>query len=264
MKKNTNTKLIVIILVVLSLQNVILGDDKASKLYKKGEFGEAIKLYDRIINEHPEWSEAHFGKGASLFRDNRIDEAVVEFEKAIPSKDPIQKSAAFYNIGNALMKSQKMEEALHFYQKSLELNPKDFDAKHNFELVKRMMQEQQKQNKDQQNKDKDKDKDKDKQQEQQQKENQENKKEQKQDQQKEEKKEEQKQDQQEQQQNKQDEKKQNQNENQPQPQPQEGEEKKMQKQEASKILDALKDNEKKMMKKRMKAKTSGTKKEKDW
>ncbi len=262
MKKNTNTKLIVIILVVLSLQNVILGDDKASKLYKKGEFGEAIKLYDRIINEHPEWSEAHFGKGASLFRDNRIDEAVVEFEKAIPSKDPIQKSAAFYNIGNALMKSQKMEEALHFYQKSLELNPKDFDAKHNFELVKRMMQEQQKQNKDQQNKDKDKDKD--KQQEQQQKENQENKKEQKQDQQKEEKKEEQKQDQQEQQQNKQDEKKQNQNENQPQPQPQEGEEKKMQKQEASKILDALKDNEKKMMKKRMKAKTSGTKKEKDW
>lgn len=260
MKKNTNTKLIVIILVVLSLQNVILGDDKASKLYKKGEFGEAIKLYDRIISEHPDWSEAHFGKGASLFRDNKIDEAVVEFEKAIPSKDPIQKSAAFYNIGNALMKSQKMEEALHFYQKSLELNPKDFDAKHNFELVKRMMQEQQKQNKDQQNKDQNKEKQQEQQK--QKKENQEDKKEQKQDQQKEEKKEEQKQDQEEQQQNKQDEKKQNQNES--QPQPQEEEEKKMQKQEASKILDALKDNEKKMMKKRMKAKTSGTKKEKDW
>ncbi|MBU4444177.1 MAG: tetratricopeptide repeat protein [Candidatus Marinimicrobia bacterium] len=212
----------------------VLAKDNAQKLYESGQYDEAINKYNRILIEHPDWEEVHFGKGSALYKSEKIDEAMREFELAISSKDPLQKSAVYYNMGNALIKSERLEESLKFYKRALELNPQDYDAKHNFELVRRMMQQQNQDQSQQQDQNGKKD------QQNQQKNSQQDKKE--------------KQGQEQQQQ---------QSKPQQTPQKQRQERQKSQ-EEAAQVLDALKDDEKKMMQERMKTKYSGIKKEKDW
>lgn len=252
----------------------IFAKEKPVKMIEEGKYQEAIKHYDRIIKEHPEWAEAHFGKGVALYKEKNVEEAAKEFEKSIAAKNDVQKSAAYYNLGNILLNSQKPDEALKFFRKSLELNPKDLEAKHNYELAQRMLQQQQQQQNQDQNNDNQDKKDQDKQK-QDQKQDQKNQDKQKQDQKQDqnqqdqqnkdqEKKEEEKQQQQQNQDKQEDQKKQDQ---QPQPQEQQKEEQKkqeMKKQEAAQILNSLKQNQKDMMKKRVKVKTSGSQKEKDW
>ncbi|MCK4715489.1 MAG: hypothetical protein KAT54_01655, partial [Candidatus Marinimicrobia bacterium] len=65
-----------------------LAKDNAQKLYESGQYDEAIIKYNRILMEHPDWEEAHFGKGSALYKSEKIDEAMREFELAISSKDP--------------------------------------------------------------------------------------------------------------------------------------------------------------------------------
>jgi len=223
-------KHIVIIFIICCIP--ALAKDNAQKMYESGQYDEAINKYNRILIEHPDWEEAHFGKGSALYKSEKIDEAMREFELAISSKDPLQKSAVYYNIGNALIKSERLEESLKFYKRALELNPKDYDAKHNFELVRQMMQQQNQTQQQQQGQNDKKDQ----------------------------------QNQQNQQKNDQQDKKEKQEQ---QSQPQQTSQKQRQErqksqEEAVQVLDALKDDEKKMMQERMKTKYSGIKKEKDW
>lgn len=233
-----------LILGLLLITIPALSEDDARKSYEKGQFEDAIRKYERILTKHPDWEEAHFGKGAALYKTDQIDDALREFELAIPSKNPTRKSAALYNMGNALLKSNRLEESLKFYKRALELNSQDYDAKHNFELVRQMMQQQQQQQ-DQSSKQDQQDQQKDKQQN----------RDEKQD----------RQDQQKDEQQNQDEKQDQQDQKQPQQDPrQERREQQKSQEEAAQVLDALKDNEKKMMQERIKTKYSGIKKEKDW
>jgi Ca-activated chloride channel family protein len=211
----------------------ILAADSALRQYKKGNYQEAIRAYDRILKDHDDWEEAHFGKGAALYKSQRIEEARREFEKAISVKDPMRKSAVYYNLGNTLFQSGRIEESLAFYKKALEYNPRDFDAKYNYELARQILQQQKNQDKNQS--------------------------EQKPDQQNQP--EEQPQpDQQSQPQNKE----QQEQQAQQQPSQQNRQEKEKSQKEAAQILDALKNDEKKLMQEKMRMKASGLAKEKDW
>ncbi|HOO15006.1 MAG TPA: tetratricopeptide repeat protein [Candidatus Marinimicrobia bacterium] len=211
----------------------ILAADSALRQYEKGNYQEAIRAYDRILKDHDDWEEAHFGKGAALYKSQRIEEARREFEKAISVKDPMRKSAVYYNLGNTLFQSGRIEESLAFYKKALEYNPRDFDAKYNYELARQILQQQKNQDKNQS--------------------------EQKPDQQNQP--EEQPQpDQQSQPQNKE----QQEQQAQQQPSQQNRQEKEKSQKEAAQILDALKNDEKKLMQEKMRMKASGLAKEKDW
>jgi Ca-activated chloride channel family protein len=216
-----------------------LARDETRALYDAGRYTEAIKKYDQILAQHPDWEELHYGKGSALYKSNQLDDAVREFERALAVKDPLQKSATFYNLGNALLKSNRLEESLKFYQRAIELNPQDYDAKHNFELVKQLLQQQQ--NKSSQQKQDKQDQKKQQQQQPQSNQSQPNQSQQPEQQQKS--KEQQSQEQQSVQQRREQQKSQ---------------------EEAAQILDALKDNEKKLMQERLKTKYTGIKREKDW
>lgn len=232
----------IIILVSVLFPSRLSAKDEARQLYEEGNYKEAIRKYDHILREHPDWEEAHFGKGAALYKQEQLEEALREFELSLATKDPVRKATVFYNMANAFLKKGRLEESLQFYKRALELNPRDFDAKHNFELVRRMLQQnQQSQSQQKQNK-----KNQDQKEQQQ---NQSQKQQQK--------------DQQQQRQEQSSRQEQEPQESQPQQQ-QSRREKEQSKKEAAQILDALKENEKNLMQERMKTKYSGIKKEKDW
>ncbi|PIS27419.1 MAG: hypothetical protein COT43_10625 [Candidatus Marinimicrobia bacterium CG08_land_8_20_14_0_20_45_22] len=227
-------KILILICCLTIMGRNVFSADGALKLYQKGKYEDAIRRYNRIIKNHPDWEEAHYGKGAALYKSNRVEEAVREFESAIPVKNPKQKSAVLYNMGNALYQSNRIDESLQFYKKALELNPKDMDAKYNYELAKAMLKQQNSQDKQQNGQNQQKKDQKDQQQ------NGQNKQEQQQKEQ------------------------QKQNVQQQQTQMKNRKEKEKSQKEAAQILDALKENEKNLMQERMKTQYSGIKKEKDW
>lgn len=243
----------IIILVAFSLLGASVDDArKANEAYENGQYEKAISLYKKAIDEDPQNAKLYFNLASAQARSGQAQEAIRTFEQfKSMSGDSESKAMTNYNIGNILSQAKKWDQAVNYYKKSLRYIAKDEDAKHNYELAKKKQQEQQKQkkNQDQENKQQKKNQD---QKNQKQDQDQQNKKNQQQ------KKQKQDQNQQQQQQQKQNQQQQEQNQQQ--------QKSKISKAEAEKILKALEQKEKNLLKefKKRKMESSKRKNEKDW
>ena len=71
---------------------------------------------------------------------NEYDKAIENYKKAVSNLKNRKKLAkVFYNLGNAYFKKQDFKNAVKYWRKSLKINPKDEDAKHNLELTLRFL-----------------------------------------------------------------------------------------------------------------------------
>ncbi len=219
--------------------------------YEKGDFAGASENFQKSIDEKFENYKGHFNLGDALYKQEKYEDALSAYKNAMAlAETDEQKAEVFHNVGNTLLKTKKLKEAVGAYTESLKLNPNDLETKYNLSYALKQIQ-QQEQNKDK-NKDKN-DKDKDDKKDDQKKDQ--NKDDQKKDKNKdkEDKKDQQNQD------NK-DDKKEEQKEKQQQQQPPP----EISKEEAQRILDALKDDEADMQKELRKKKGKKVKVEKDW
>lgn len=212
--------------------------------YKEGNFQEAEKEYRKALMEKPGYAKGTFNLGDAMYEQENYEESNKLFTEVTERvTNTGQKSAAYYNLGNSYMKENKFKESIEEFKNSLRLNPADANAKYNLEYARKKLKEQQ-QNQDQ-NQDKD-NKDQDKQD--QDKENKDKKNQQEKDKENQDKKDQSKGDQEKDQQQKQ--------------QPQ-----KISKKDAQRMLDALKNNEKKTLQKLQKQKAKAAKGKKndiDW
>jgi len=138
--------------------SVSLAQDRGQKLYQEQKYDAARAHYDLILSKRENDKAAHFGRGASAYSQNEKETALQSFKQALSTKDRMLQSKALYNIGNMLYEQQKMDESLAFYKKAMMLDPSDYDAKINYELMKRQMRKQEEQ---EQNQEKDQDPNKD-------------------------------------------------------------------------------------------------------
>ncbi len=102
------------------------------KAFNQGDFQTAADKF-----EASDW------KGAAEYR-------LGNYEKAAKIYAGKQDETSLYNLGNALAKGGKIEEAIKKYEEVLKLNPKHEDAKFNLEYLKKQQEQQQ----NQQNQDK--------------------------------------------------------------------------------------------------------------
>lgn len=221
--------------------------------YKDGNFQEAEKEYRKALMEKPGYNKGTFNLGDAMYEQENYEESNKLFSEVVErSTDASQKAAAYYNIGNTFMKENKFKESIDAYKNSLRLNPNDANAKYNLEYARKKLKEQeekqqnQDQNQDQDNKDQDK-KDQDK-------------KDQNKD------KDQDKKDQQDKDKENQDKKDQN-KDNQKKDQQQKQQPQQISKQDAQRMLDALKNDEKKTLQKLQKQKAKaakGSKSDIDW
>jgi Ca-activated chloride channel family protein len=100
-----------------------------------------------------------YNTGVTAYRSNDFSQASQLFENATSSRDRSLQQRALYNLGNADFRlgqtqpqqaQQLWQRALKNYESALAIDPKDADAKFNYELVKKRLEELKKQQQQQQ------------------------------------------------------------------------------------------------------------------
>lgn len=140
-----------ILLLLLMLFVATDGAREGNDAFDKGDFASAEAAYREAITANPDDARLYFNLGNALARQGKFDEAVSSYERFKEmSNSANDRALADYNIGNIYGAQEKWDRAANQFRSSLRQNPTDDDAKFNFELAKRNLQEQQ-QNPDQQN-----------------------------------------------------------------------------------------------------------------
>jgi Ca-activated chloride channel family protein len=165
-------------LIVVSLQ--FHGQSIESKMklsqgnqdYKNGDFKKSSSSYEKSLSEDEKNIDAFYNSGNSSYMNGDFESARESFNSFISKTNNIDdKSKAHYNIGTSFLteyakeakekgkapSSDILKNAVKEYQQALRYSPNDKDARYNLSYAMKLLQNQQKQ--DQENKDKDKDKD---------------------------------------------------------------------------------------------------------
>ena len=140
MTKLIETKSIILFL----LFSTLMGQDKGQKLFEQKKYDEARRYYESILDKRDEDKAALFGIGSSAYYQNDIEAALNSFRNILDSEDDQLKSKSYYNLARILQDKNELEKSLALYRKSLELDPTDIDAKVNYELLKRQISQNQK------------------------------------------------------------------------------------------------------------------------
>ncbi len=140
--------------------------------YRNAKYAEAIQHFANFKNDEPRFeSFTSFNIAHSNFFQDSFKVAQNIYSNLLSTLPKIQKSEAYNNLGIIVAKEPKKdEEALQYFKNAILENPDNEEARYNYELLKKRIQQQQNQqnpedNKDNQKDEKDKDdknKDKDK------------------------------------------------------------------------------------------------------
>lgn len=136
---------------------------KARRAYDAGRFDESLQEYQRLLQRQPDDPRLKFNAGAAAYRDGQFEEAARLFDEALSARDLELQRSAYYNRGHALyrlgerqdeppQRLQTWEKSLRDFEVAMKLEPKDEDAKFNYEFVKQRLEElKQEQQQQQQN-----------------------------------------------------------------------------------------------------------------
>ena len=122
---------------------------KGNTAYKDSSYSDAEQLYREALMKDQSSYEASFNMADAIYKQERYSEANSLFN-ALSEKtdDKIKKSESYHNLGNSLLKEQKLDEAIEAYKNALRNNPKDLDTKHNLAYAMRMKNQSQEQEKE--------------------------------------------------------------------------------------------------------------------
>ena len=107
-----------------------------------------MAMADTTAYTNPEGSAAKMSSG-----NLQQAEALLQAAAADSLQTAENRAEAFYNLGNAQFVQQKLQEALQSYRRSLVLNPNDMEAKYNYALTKKLLEQNQQNDQNQQNQD---------------------------------------------------------------------------------------------------------------
>ena len=115
-----------------------LGD----RAYHKGDFKEAHRLYQEAVVGQPDDMKALYNVGMTANKLKHYQVAEQAFKKVAAMEKFAEQ--AYFGKGDAQVMQQKYEQALESYQEVLKRNEANEHAKKRIELVKKLMEEQDK------------------------------------------------------------------------------------------------------------------------
>jgi Ca-activated chloride channel family protein len=153
-----NTKILFLsFMIVFSYSGALFGQKSYKTLVYEGnqkfngkDYDGASSRYMEAVKSNEKDFTAHYNLGNALYKNKKYEEAKGEFEKAQRLSQTIpDKAAALHNLGNTYMQMNQPEKAADFYKQSLKQDPYNEATRKNFEIAKLKEKEnQQKKNKD--------------------------------------------------------------------------------------------------------------------
>ncbi|HUI10386.1 MAG TPA: tetratricopeptide repeat protein [Bacteroidota bacterium] len=112
-----------------SIRSLVNG---GNDMYRDQKYGDAEVNYRKALEKEKGLVQGHFNLGDALTKQGKYDEAMREYQEALGKASANDtKAYAWYNIGNSQMKQQKYQDAVQSYIDALKIDPKDDDAKYN-------------------------------------------------------------------------------------------------------------------------------------
>ena len=108
-------------------------DQQGQKAFQQQQYQQAAEQFNS-----PQW------KAAAQYKAG-------QYQQALDTLQNLEDSDTWYNKGNAHAQLSQLQEALEAYNKTLELDPDNEDARHNKELIEKELQKQQEQQQGQDN-----------------------------------------------------------------------------------------------------------------
>jgi tetratricopeptide (TPR) repeat protein len=102
-------------------------------LFQKGNVDEAIVQYQRALQIKPDYADAGCNLGNALLRMGSVDEAIVQYQRALQIKPDYVD--AHNNLAKALVQKGSMVEAIAQYQEALRIKPNNAEVLNNLALV---------------------------------------------------------------------------------------------------------------------------------
>ena len=93
-------------IISVSLSTSVMSDPlsrltaQGNDLYLEGKFQEALKIYRTAQIESPESPSLHYNIGNALFKSNKYEDAATAFTKALATDDAVLQQQIYYNLGN--------------------------------------------------------------------------------------------------------------------------------------------------------------------
>ena len=133
--------------------------------YRKGDYAGALKDFEKRLQSGSRSPEVRFDAGAAAYKAGDFKKAAGYFASAMTSRDAKIRGAATYNLANSLVRSGEASKektaklsdwknALQHYETVLKSDSKNANARENMEVVRKLIedlnkQDQQKKNQDQ-------------------------------------------------------------------------------------------------------------------
>lgn len=122
---------------------------KGNEAYQKNEFEKAAEQYRKVTAKTPDNATAQYNLGNALYKNSKTEEAVTAYESAVKNLTVKEdKAKAFYNKGVVLQNNKKLPECIDAYKNALKLNPQDDDARQNLQKALQQLKQQQQQQKE--------------------------------------------------------------------------------------------------------------------
>jgi len=123
--------------------------------YREGKFSDAYNQFQQTLKTHPQSrseDKLQFDSGAAAYKSEEYGKALESFSQALLSPDTGLQGKSHYNLGNTLYErgeTQKSDDkklsdwtnALEHYEQTLKLEPKNKEAKDNYDYVKKKIEE---------------------------------------------------------------------------------------------------------------------------
>ncbi|HMQ00856.1 MAG TPA: hypothetical protein PKC24_13840 [Cyclobacteriaceae bacterium] len=141
--------------------------EEASKAYNAGDYQKAAQHYSMLVDSLNVQEDAlRLNLANSFFQLNDAENAGRYYQSLADSEIASIKSAAAQQLGVMANREGKFQEALSHFKQAIKADPKNDDARFNYEMLKKKLKEQQEQDQqeqenDQQNQQDKKDQDKD-------------------------------------------------------------------------------------------------------
>ncbi|MGG5208368.1 tetratricopeptide repeat protein [Chryseobacterium sp. MIQD13] len=155
-----NTKIIFLsFLIAFSFSGIMFGQENYRTLVYEGnqkfngkDYDGASSKYMEAVKTNEKDFTAHYNLGNALYKSKKYEEAKAEFDKAQKLSQTLpDKTAALHNLGNSYMQMNQPEKAADYYKQALKQDPYNEATRKNYEIAKLKEKEKQQQQKNEQN-----------------------------------------------------------------------------------------------------------------